>query len=52
MKFKVIAIIIILIIAAFTGGFLFYLNGLGAVDPGSNEEVLHIMRNQDNRDML
>ena len=39
MKFKVIAIIIILIIAAFTGGFLFYLNGLGAVDPNSKEEV-------------
>ncbi len=38
-KFKVIAVIIILIIAAFTGGFLLYLNGLGAPDPGNTEEV-------------
>lgn len=36
---KLILIILLLIVAAVAGGFLVYLNGIGAVDPKNTEEV-------------
>ena len=38
-KLKWIALIIIVIVVAFSGGILFYLNGLGAADPSNTDEI-------------
>ena len=36
---KKILVIAIVVVAAFTGGFLYYLNGIGPVDPENTEDV-------------